>query len=69
MRTAHKFFDSMLDLALEFLSVAVAVWALAVAEDALEHSLVMCLVFLQKRQRFCLKWHCLLGQPRQMLYT
>ena len=30
-----------------------AEWALAVVEVTLEHSLVMCLVLLQNRQRFC----------------
>ena len=43
LRTAHGFFDSMLDLASEFLSMVVAEWALEVEEDALEHSLAMCL--------------------------
>ena len=38
LRTAHRFFDSMPDLALEFLSMAVVEWDLAVEEDALEHS-------------------------------
>ena len=55
LRTAHGFFDSMPDLALELLSVAVVEQALAVEEVALEHSLLMCPVLLQNRQRFCLK--------------
>ena len=45
----------MPDLALELLSVAVVEQALAVEEVALEHSLLMCPVLLQNRQRFCLK--------------
>ena len=48
----------MPDLASELLSVAEAEWALAVEDVALEHSLAMCLVLLQKRQRFCSKWRC-----------
>ena len=48
----------MLDLASELLSVAEEEQALAVAEVTLEHSLAMCPVLLQNRQRFCLKWHC-----------
>ena len=32
--------------------------ALAVEDVALEHSLVMCPVLLQKRQRFCSKQRC-----------
>ena len=58
LRTAHGFFDSMPDLALKLLSMVVAEQALVAEEDAFEHSLAMCLVFLQKRQRYCLKWHC-----------
>ena len=48
----------MPDLASELLSVAEAEQALAVAEVALEHSLVVCPVLLQNRQRFCLKRRC-----------
>ena len=32
--------------------------ALVAADVALEHSLVMCPVLLQNRQRFCSKWRC-----------
>ena len=32
--------------------------ALAVVEVTLEHSLVMCPVLPQNRQRFCSKWRC-----------
>ena len=53
LRTAHGFFDSVPDLVLEFLSMAVAEWALVTEEVTLEHSLVMCLVLPQNRQRFC----------------
>ena len=48
----------MLDLASELLSMAEAERALAVAEVALEHSLAMCPVLPQNRQRFCLKRCC-----------
>ena len=48
----------MPDLALELLSMAEAEQALVVAKVALEHSLVMCPVLPQNRQRFCLKWRC-----------
>ena len=58
LRTAHRFFDSVPDLALESLSVAEAEQALAAEEVTLEHSLAMCPVLLQSRQRFCLKQHC-----------
>ena len=58
MRTAHGFFDSVLDLALEFLFMAEVEWALVAEDIALEHSLAMCPVLPQNRQRFCLKWHC-----------
>ena len=56
MRTAHGFFDSVLDLVLELLSMAEVEWALAAAEVALEHSLAMCPVLPQNRQRFCYKF-------------
>ena len=43
---------------LEVLSLDVLVAPALAAEDvALAHSLVMCLVLLQKRQRHCLKQH------------
>ena len=58
MRTAHGFCDSVLDLALELLSVVEVEWALAVEDVALEHSLAMCPVLPQNRQRFYSKWHC-----------
>ena len=58
LRTAHGFFDSMPDLASEFLSMAEAEQALAAEEVTLEHSLAMCPVLLQNRQRFCSKQHC-----------
>ena len=48
----------MPDLALELLSVVEAEQALAAEDIALEHSLVMCPVLLQNRQRFCSKWCC-----------
>ena len=48
----------MPDLASEFLSVAEAEWALAAVEVALEHSLAMCPVLPQNKQRFCSKQHC-----------
>ena len=48
----------MPDLASELLSVAEAERALVAAEVTLEHSLAMCPVLLQNRQRFCLKWRC-----------
>ena len=38
--------------------MAEAEQALAAAEVALEHSLAMCPVLLQNRQRFCSKQHC-----------
>ena len=58
LRTAHGFFDSVLDLVLELLSMVEAEQALVVEDIALEHSLVMCPVLLQNRQRFCLKQCC-----------
>ena len=58
LRTAHGFFDSVPDLVSELLSVAEAEWALAAVEVALEHSLVMCPVLPQNRQRFCSKQRC-----------
>ena len=58
LRTAHGFFDSVPDLALKLLFMVVAEQALAAEEDIFGHSLVMCLVFPQKRQRFCLKQCC-----------
>ena len=48
----------MPDLALELLSVVEAEWALAAVEVTLEHSLAMCPVLPQNRQRFCLKRRC-----------
>ena len=48
----------MPDLVSELLSVVEAEQALAVAEVTLEHSLVMCPVLLQNRQRFCSKQCC-----------
>ena len=48
----------MPDLASELLSMVEAEWALAAAEVVLEHSLAMCPVLLQNRQRFCLKQCC-----------
>ena len=48
----------MPDLALELLSVAEVERALAAAEVALEHSLAMCPVLPQNRQRFCSKQCC-----------
>ena len=58
MRTAYGFFDSVLDLASEFLSMVEVEQALVVEEIALEHSLAMCPVLPQNRQRFCLKQCC-----------
>ena len=58
VRTAHRFFDSVPDLASEFLFVVEAEWALVAEEVTLEHSLAMCPVLLQNRPRFCLKWCC-----------
>ena len=48
----------MLDLVSELLSVVEVEWALVAAEVALEHSLVMCPVLPQNRQRFCSKRRC-----------
>ena len=48
----------MPDLALELLSMVEAERALAAEDVALEHSLAMCPVLLQNRQRFCLKQRC-----------
>ena len=48
----------MPDLALELLSVVEAERALVAVEVALEHSLAMCPVLPQNRQRFCLKRRC-----------
>ena len=48
----------MPDLASELLSMAEAEQALVVAEVALEHSLAMCPVLPQNRQRFCSKQCC-----------
>ena len=48
----------MPDLVSELLSVAEVEWALAAVEVALEHSLAMCPVLPQNRQRFCSKWRC-----------
>ena len=48
----------MPDLASELLSVAEAEWALVAEDIALEHSLAMCPVLPQNRQRFCLKTCC-----------
>ena len=58
MRTAHGFFDSVPDLASELLSVVEAEQALVVEDVTLEHSLAMCPVLPQNRQRFCSKWYC-----------
>ena len=58
LRTAHGFFDSVPDLASEFLSMAEVERALEAEEVALKHSLAMCPVLPQNRQRFCLKWCC-----------
>ena len=58
LRTAQGFFDSMPDLASELLSMAEVEQALAAAEVALEHSLAMCPVLLQNRQRFFSKGRC-----------
>ena len=55
-RTAHGFFDSKPDLALEVLSVTVGEQPLAVEEVAFEQSFTTGLPFLQKRHRFWLKW-------------
>ena len=38
--------------------MAEAEWALVAEDVALEHSLAMCPVLLQNRQRFCSKWRC-----------
>ena len=51
-RTAHRFFDSMLDLALEVLSVMVAEQPLAAEEVTFQQSFTTCLPFPQKRHRF-----------------
>ena len=48
----------MPDLVSELLSMVEAERALVAAEVALEHSLVMCPVLLQNRQRFCSKRRC-----------
>ena len=48
----------MPDLAWEFLSMAEVEQALVAEDITLEHSLVMCPVLPQNRQRFCSKWHC-----------
>ena len=58
LRTAHGFFDSVPDLVSELLSMVEVEQALVVAEVALEHSLAMCPVLLQNKQRFCSKQHC-----------
>ena len=58
LRTAHGVFDSVLDLASELLSMAEVEQALAAEDVTLEHSLAMCPVLLQNRQRFCSKQHC-----------
>ena len=58
MRTAHGFFDSVPDLVSELLSMVEVEQALAVEGVTLKHSLVMCPVLPQNRQRFCSKWHC-----------
>ena len=54
-RTAHGFFDSELDLALEVLSVMVVERPLAAEDVALEQSFAICPPLPQKRHRFWLK--------------
>ena len=56
-RTAHRFFDSKLDLASEGLSVTVAERPLAAEDVALEQSFATCPPLPQKRHRFWSKWH------------
>ena len=51
-RTAHGFFDSKPDLALEVLSVMVAEQPLAAEEVTFQQSFTTCLPFPQKRHRF-----------------
>ena len=65
-RTAHGFFDSKLDLALEVLSVTVAERPLVAEDIALEQSFATCLPLPQKRHRFWSKqhWHsCWVSLP------
>ena len=57
-RTAHGFFDSELDLALEVLSMTVVERPLAAEDIALEQSFATCLPLPQKRHRFWSKQHC-----------
>ena len=56
-RTAHGFFDSEPDLALEVLSMTVAEQPLAVEDVTLEQSFATCPPLLQKRHRFWSKQH------------
>ena len=56
-RTAHRFFDSELDLASEVLSVTVAERPLAAEDVALEQSFATCPPLPQKRHRFWSKRH------------
>ena len=68
-KTAHRFFDFELDLALEVLSMTVAEQPLAAEDIALEQSFTTCPPFPQKRHRFWSKqcwrscWVSLLSFP------
>ena len=55
-RTAHGFFDSEPNLALEVLSMTVVEQPLAAEDVALEQSFATCPPLLQKRHRFWSKW-------------